>query len=216
MGACTSKQKAVVAPVGGPVAPTPNLERPRTTESQAPPIVQNSPSTAALSEGAKVQQLRPTLLNDRYQVLGNLGKGHFSVVKKCMDTLSSRVVAVKEIKRRENNKNEGAVRAEIEVLRRLGPHENIIELYDTFETPDAYFLVLEYCEGGDLFSRIVDIGKFSELQASQLCRQLGRALEHMHSRGVVHRDLKVCFLLECVSRTDLNLSVTARKSSAII
>ena len=59
-----------------------------------------------------------------------------------------------------------------------------------FETPSELFVVMERCEGGELFDRIVAKGSFSEAEAATVMRQLLSALADCHRRGVLHRDLK--------------------------
>jgi len=82
------------------------------------------------------------------------------------------------------------VKEEIDILQRVGKHPNIVSLVNSFEDDKEFFLVTELCSGGDLFSRIIENGHFSEKQAISVCKQLGQALEHIHSKGITHRDLK--------------------------
>lgn len=73
-----------------------------------------------------------------------LGKGHFAVVKKCRDTLTGQTYAVKIIDKKEMVKSTaGVVKQEIEILRAVGAHPNIVQLIDHFEDSTKHYLVME-------------------------------------------------------------------------
>lgn len=69
-------------------------------------------------------------------------------------------------------------------------HPNIIKLYETFEDSRNIYLVMEICEGGELFDRIIDKGQFSETEARVIFTQMIQAINYCHSNGIAHRDLK--------------------------
>ena len=69
-------------------------------------------------------------------------------------------------------------------------HENIIKLYEVYESDNHVYLVLELLHGGELFERIVKKGQYSEKDACILMRNLLSALAYMHGKGLMHRDLK--------------------------
>ena len=71
-------------------------------------------------------------------------------------------------------------------------HENIIKLNDLFENADYYYIVLDYMEGKDLFDYLKKRSfKISEKRAWQLTYQIAKAIQYLHSFGIVHRDLKL-------------------------
>lgn len=72
-------------------------------------------------------------------------------------------------------------------------HENIVRLKETIETADALYLVMEYIQGHNLeeYLKSLEKGSLSEHQARLVFRQLVNAVDHCHSKWVVHRDLKV-------------------------
>ena len=76
------------------------------------------------------------------------------------------------------------------MLQAVGQHKHIVCLRDTFDTEDAWALVLELVSGGEVFDRVVETGHFSERDAAAIVRQVASALMHIHRRGIVHRDLK--------------------------
>jgi len=128
----------------------------------------------------------------RYEISsGVLGKGHFAVVKKARDRLTGSWYAIKIIDKKEMVKSSAmVVKQEIEILKAVGAHPNIVSLVDHYEDSRSHHLVMELCEGGDLFSQIVEHGKYSEKDAVRCCRQLATALKHIHDCGITHRDLK--------------------------
>jgi calcium-dependent protein kinase len=69
-------------------------------------------------------------------------------------------------------------------------HPNIIRLYEVYDYENFYFVVLEYCEGGELFHAIKKKKRYSEREAKGILRQLLSAVAYMHGLGIVHRDLK--------------------------
>jgi serine/threonine protein kinase len=70
-------------------------------------------------------------------------------------------------------------------------HKHIIRLVEQWESKEEVVLVLDLCEGGDFLDRLNNGGKFTELEARRYFKQLTRALAYMHSKGVVHRDIKL-------------------------
>jgi len=142
------------------------------------------------ASNGKKSELKP---QQRFEIIPGppLGKGHFAVVKKCRDTVTGRLCAVKIIDKKELVKSTASVvKQEIEILRAVGAHPNIVQLLDHWEDATKHYLVLELCEGGDLFSQIVEHGKYSEKDAVRCCKQLAEALKHIHACGITHRDLK--------------------------
>lgn len=79
-------------------------------------------------------------------------------------------------------------------------HENIVRLYETYETADALYIVMEYVEGYNLeeYLKTVDKGILQEHQARDIFRQVVKAIDHCHSKWIVHRDLKVSLISLCV------------------
>ena len=69
-------------------------------------------------------------------------------------------------------------------------HPNIIKFYEVYSDAKYYRIVMEYCEGGELFERLTTQGAFKELEASHIIKQLLSAIKHLHDMNIVHRDLK--------------------------
>ena len=80
-------------------------------------------------------------------------------------------------------------RREAELGRRL-KHRNIVQIYDFVESDDYVFMVMQYLSGGSLAMRIEEQGALRWLDALNVLKQIGRALDYAHKQGVVHRDVK--------------------------
>lgn len=78
---------------------------------------------------------------------------------------------------------------EIKTLRSL-QHPNIIQLYDVFITEDKIYIIMELMSGGELFDYVVQKGTLTEEEASRIVRKVTSALVYMHSKNVIHRDMK--------------------------
>jgi len=75
------------------------------------------------------------------------------------------------------------------ILKRLD-HPNIVKFYETYQDDKFFYLVMEYCSGGELLERIVEKGKLEEREVAKIMRAAFSAVKHLHSMGIVHRDLK--------------------------
>ena len=66
-------------------------------------------------------------------------------------------------------------------------HPNIVKLFDFFEEPEKYFVVLEYIPGGELFERLVEKTFYTENEAREIAVVLFKAIKYIHDRDIVHR-----------------------------
>lgn len=78
---------------------------------------------------------------------------------------------------------------EIQILKDLD-HPNILKMYEVFEDEKQYYIITDICQGGELFDEIVARGKFSEIDASVIMRQVLGCINYCHKNKIVHRDLK--------------------------
>mmetsp|Transcript_14511 Transcript_14511/g.14121 ORF Transcript_14511/g.14121 Transcript_14511/m.14121 type:complete len:173 (-) Transcript_14511:730-1248(-) len=69
-------------------------------------------------------------------------------------------------------------------------HPNIIKFYETYKDNKYYHIVMEFCDGGELFERLIEIGSFSEKDAALIIKQVLSAIKHLHDKNIAHRDLK--------------------------
>ena len=119
-----------------------------------------------------------------------IGKGKFSRVYRVKERGSSNEYALKTIDKKSLLDEERQVLINEASIMQLLNHTNIIRLYQSIETNEYYFYVLELVKGSDLY-RYVSKKKFlDEYEASWIMKNLLEALEYLHSTGIVHRDLK--------------------------
>ena len=84
---------------------------------------------------------------------------------------------------------EPKLRREIAVMKLLN-HPHVLHMYDVIDTPDFFFLVLEYAPGGELFDFLVKKGALDTLKALNIFQQIVSGLEYCHQHYICHRDLK--------------------------
>lgn len=140
-------------------------------------------------------------LHAAYELHEELGRGAYGRVLRATRRENGAEVAVKVIAKGAKEKDDARLQVEVDVLRAVS-HPNLIKLYDVYDTKDTLYLVMQLCRGGELFDRIIKRRKFSEEQARATIRALLRAIEHLHTHGVVHRDLKPENILLCTPEDD--------------
>ena len=124
---------------------------------------------------------------DEYELKEKLGEGAYGSVYKVQQKATNYLRAVKAIKKKHVDSTE--FYNEIEVLKALD-HPNIIKLFDCYQDKSYYYMVEEYCSGGDLFDYIQKEKFFTERKAGTIFNQLLSAVNHLHKKRIVHRDLK--------------------------
>jgi len=117
-----------------------------------------------------------------------IGEGSYGSVCKAKNKSTNAVRAVKTIGKAQM-KNMERFKMEIAIMKMMD-HPNIIKLFENFEDHRNIYLVMELCNGGELFDRIIDLGHFTEVQAATVMQDIVRAIFHMHEMHVCHRDLK--------------------------
>ncbi|PHH73960.1 hypothetical protein CDD80_3444 [Ophiocordyceps camponoti-rufipedis] len=138
----------------------------------------------------------------KYKFGRTLGAGTYGVVREA-DGPSGKV-AIKIILKKNVKGNEKMVYDELAMLQRLR-HEHIVKFIDWFESRDKFYIVTQLATGGELFDRICDQGKFTEMDASQTIKQVLSAVNYLHDNNVVHRDLKPENLLYVTQEADSDL-----------
>ena len=154
----------------------------------SPPI----PSMVVVETGKVLN--RPLEDINQFYVIGRrLGRGEFGVTYSCIHKLTHETFACKSISKLRLTTQEDIddVRRELEIMHHVsGTHPNIVNLEGQFEDKKYVHFVMELCEGGELFDRIILKGKFTERATSSLCRTMVEVIGRCHSLGVIHRDIK--------------------------
>ncbi|XP_052119863.1 calcium/calmodulin-dependent protein kinase type II alpha chain isoform X12 [Frankliniella occidentalis] len=131
-----------------------------------------------------------TRFSDNYDLKEELGKGAFSVVRRCVQKstgleFAAKIINTKKLSARDFQKLEREAR----ICRKL-QHPNIVRLHDSIQEEHFHYLVFDLVTGGELFEDIVAREFYSEADASHCIQQILESVHHCHSNGVVHRDLK--------------------------
>ena len=126
-----------------------------------------------------------------YEIKKTIGKGTFSRVKLGIHIITHKKVAIKVLDKSKIIEKEDLDRIirEMEILSKID-HPNVIKVYEISENEKNYYIIMEYCEGGELFNYIVKKQRLKEKEASIFYYQLINGLEYIHSKGIAHRDLK--------------------------
>ncbi|XP_017338902.1 calcium/calmodulin-dependent protein kinase (CaM kinase) II gamma 1 isoform X9 [Ictalurus punctatus] len=131
-----------------------------------------------------------TRFTEDYQLYEELGKGAFSVVRRCVKKSTSqefaaKIINTKKLTARDHQKLEREAR-----ICRLLKHPNIVRLHDSISEEGFHYLVFDLVTGGELFEDIVAREYYSEADASQCINQILESVNHIHQHDIVHRDLK--------------------------
>uniref|UniRef100_A0A0B7B7T1 calcium/calmodulin-dependent protein kinase n=2 Tax=Arion vulgaris TaxID=1028688 RepID=A0A0B7B7T1_9EUPU len=128
--------------------------------------------------------------SDIYELKEELGKGAFSIVKRCVQKASglefaAKIINTKKLSARDHQKLEREAR-----ICRLLKHTNIVRLHDSIQDEGFHYLVFDLVTGGELFEDIVAREFYSEVDASHCMQQILESVSYCHQHGIVHRDLK--------------------------
>jgi calcium-dependent protein kinase len=156
-----------------------NNENHNTNKKTPPPVT-------VLGGGAKDN------MEERYLVDRELGRGEFGVTYLCIDRDTRELLACKSISKRKLRTavDIDDVRREVAIMRHLPKSSSIVTLREACEDDNAVHLVMELCEGGELFDRIVARGHYTERAAAAVAKTIVEVVQLCHKHGVIHRDLK--------------------------
>ncbi|XP_028851358.1 calcium/calmodulin-dependent protein kinase (CaM kinase) II beta 1 isoform X27 [Denticeps clupeoides] len=131
-----------------------------------------------------------TRFTDEYQLYEELGKGAFSVVRRCVklctgQEYAAKIINTKKLNARDHQKLEREAR-----ICRLLKHPNIVRLHDSISEEGFHYLLFDLVTGGELFEDIVAREYYSEADASHCIHQILDSVNHIHQHDIVHRDLK--------------------------
>ena len=131
----------------------------------------------------------PILLN--YKIKKVIGKGTFSIVKLAIDKETGKKIAIKILEKDKikNKRDMNRIERELSMVKKID-HPNIAKVYDIKEDENKYYIIMEYCENGELFNLILEKHKLSEEESAYYYFQIINGLEYIHYNNIIHRDLK--------------------------
>lgn len=151
--------------------------------------------------------LNQEVFSEKYTNDKILGEGTFGEIYKIQNKQTKEFFACKTISKARLT-NIKTTQEEIKLLKSLD-HPHIINLYEVYEGPRNFFLVLEQCCGGSLEDKIINSQgkKLSEKKVSEIMEQIFEAINHIHAQGIAHRDLKPENILFQVKDDDNSLKL---------
>eukprot|EP00899_Mesostigma_viride_P013940 jgi/Mesvir1/22547/Mv18562-RA.1 len=156
----------------------------------------------------------PRNFSEKYKKLKVVGSGNFAIVYTAKELSSGMIFAVKSIEKLKVVMNpiiyDDVIR-EVACLRALDRALNVAFFYEAFEDTEEVKIVLEYCSGGDLMSRIREESRnqnFTEKRVARIIKSCLRMLSACHSNGIVHRDVKPDNMLFLDDTVDSPLKLT--------
>lgn len=157
-------------------------------------------------------------LSSNYTIIKKLGSGAFADVQLCLYKPLNQQRAVKMIHKaglHQQQMDQEYMLKEISILTSLD-HPNILKCYEIFEDNWKFYIAMDFCAGGELFDKIIQMKKFNEVQAAEIIFQVLSAIAYCHSKGVTHRDLKPENILLEDTEGSLSLKVADFGSSAFV
>uniref|UniRef100_A0A182IQ33 Myosin light chain kinase n=1 Tax=Anopheles atroparvus TaxID=41427 RepID=A0A182IQ33_ANOAO len=166
-------------------------------EHQREPMESPSPPLMTIAAGGN--------FDEQFEVVKEVGKGRFGVVYKVIARQGETVMAAKKVKCI-RMKDKERVWQETAIMEGL-EHPKLLRLYATFELPKEIIMVVEYISGGELFERVVaDDFTLTEKDCVIFVRQICQGVEHMHTRQIVHLDLKPENIM-CATKTSHEIKI---------
>ncbi|XP_070595210.1 uncharacterized protein [Erythrolamprus reginae] len=153
----------------------------------------------------KLSQEEPKKTFQHTKQVGNylvgkvINKGSFAKVMEGLHILTGEKVAIKVIDKKKAKQDSYVLKnmKRESRIHQMIVHPNIVHLYETLETENSYYMVMELCLGGDLMDKICEKKRLDEEEVKEYTRHIMAAVDHLHHHGIVHRDLKIeNFLLD--------------------
>ena len=125
-----------------------------------------------------------------YKIGRSIGHGAFGKVNIALHVLSGQIVSIKSFNKKKNVFSINKIKNEVKIMSKLRKHNNIVKLFELFETKDHFCIVMENVVGGNLLNAINKMNKIPENLSKIIFKQLIKTLQYIHSNGIVHRDIK--------------------------
>jgi len=175
--------------------PKPQAQAPPPPQQQQPQARPKPAAAPAAADAGAVGRVLGRPMEDvraAYTFGRELGRGQFGVTylvthRETGQRFACKSIATRKLVHRDDIED---VRREVQIMHHLTGHRNIVELRGAYEDRHSVNLVMELCEGGELFDRIIARGHYTERAAAALCREIVAVVHSCHSMGVFHRDLK--------------------------
>ena len=184
--------------------PSEDYLRPGNTEGSTPPVLRGVAEFKIDDDAGDTQQVQGLSFKDKikfktveqfedhYEIQSDLAEGSYGCVKVGRHRNTDMLCAVEVIDKeqvklhelyKQLNKNE------LEILE-VNQHPNITRIFELMEDAKNFYIVMELVTGGNLFTKIQTMQRFTEQQAAQIIKQVLLALNFMHSKNIMHRDIK--------------------------
>ncbi|KNE69514.1 CAMK protein kinase [Allomyces macrogynus ATCC 38327] len=129
-------------------------------------------------------------LEERYDLGSKLGKGAFGTVRLVTDRATREVFACKTIhKKMRGGASMDQIAREVEIMKRIR-HRHVVQLREVYETPQKIYIVMEYCNGGELVKKVQLTNSIEEKDIKLVIKRLASVIGYLHDHGIVHRDIK--------------------------
>ncbi|CAI2366178.1 unnamed protein product [Moneuplotes crassus] len=152
----------------------------------------NSAQIVEIIKASFLKNTPPQTNVDFYRAGKILGKGAFGKVSLALHKLAKKLVALKLLNKEliKSDSSKDKVMQEVKILKRFR-HPNVVKLYETFESDKHIVVVMELCAGGDLLNYVRKRRRLKETYAKYIFKQIIEGIAHVHSKGILHRDIKL-------------------------
>ena len=127
---------------------------------------------------------------DMYELTREIRNGKSGAVWECRHKSTGEIFAVKIIPRSTNAAHDESAMNEVTMMQSLAGCQCVVDLLDFYEEKESFYLVMQYCVGGDLFDRVLRFTHYTESDAKDITVQLLKAIRSIHKQGIAHRDIK--------------------------
>jgi len=161
----------------------------------------------------------PDEISSKYEIIQEIGRGAFSIVYKVKSKEDNNIYCLKKINMKKTKDKE----SEINILSNLN-HPNLIKFYYSFANEEGIYIIMEFCEYGDLYSLLQSVKKkkvyVNEDIIWDVAMQTLLGLEYLHSKQIIHRDIKLLNLFMTKDKKikigDMGMSVHVEEGEMII
>lgn len=192
---CLCERRTQQIPVSDPDLDLDSVQRPKSSRPQS--VLTQDKNTALVRKHRTLRLLdkfkTQTSVDSKYSWNKNemVGEGAYSKVYQAVSKDTNEVVALKNISKKYTDSQ--YFQQEVEAMlyiQEKGGHPHVITLHEHFEDGDFFILILDFIRGGELFDHLIEMGAYSEMDASRIVREVASALLFLHGIGLVHADLK--------------------------